>query len=71
MARDMTKAQFEAACKRRGFGAEGFLGYYLLPCGVGVSVLNAGPTYRAQLAYLIAEQAKHEERQKLNAKGTT
>ena len=39
----------------------GFLGYYALPCGVEVSVLNADRlTRRAQLAYLHAMQDKHE-----------
>lgn len=51
--RDMTKQQFQAACKRRGFVHE-FDGYYKLgDTGVSVAVQNAGPNRRARLAYLI------------------
>jgi hypothetical protein len=59
MPRDMSFAQFRAACERYGFVRCGFLGYYLLPCGVETSVYNASPdNRRAWLAYLIAQEAK-------------
>ena len=51
--KDMTKRAFLDACKRRGFKGTGFLGYFEIGNGVSVSVLNAGPTRREQLAYLI------------------
>lgn len=63
MSRDMTKAEFLAACKRAGFTRRGFLGYYALPCGVEVSVCNTGSKRRRDwLAYLHQMQAKHEKR---------
>lgn len=62
MTRDMTEAQFRAACKRHGFKPQGFLGYYNLPgTSTQVSVLNAGSNRRNQLAYLISEQTKLAE----------
>lgn len=66
--RDLTKAQFDAACKRRGFTATGFLGYYDIGYGTSVSVHNAGTNRRARLAYLIREAAKAErsERDRLS-----
>ena len=64
--RDMTKAQFRAACERAGFEPQGYLGYYRLPLGADrhccVSVYNAGTRRRDQLAYLHAELAKREGR---------
>lgn len=62
--RDLTLAQFAAACERGGFRPEGFFGYYILPVPgqVAVSILNAGPTRREQLAYLHAEQRRWEQR---------
>jgi hypothetical protein len=60
--RDMTKAQFDSECRRRGFRSEGVLGYYRLPGGVCVSVLNAGSRRRDWLAYLIRAARKAEER---------
>lgn len=69
--RDMTQKQFDEACKRYGFESTGgFMGYYKLapPCdNVHVSILNAGSNRRAQLAYLIKEQAKSEKRTTLAA----
>lgn len=62
MCRDMTKSQFAAAARRAGFTPRGFMGYYALPCGVEVSILNAGDRRRDQLAYLHAMQAKHERK---------
>ena len=52
--RDLTMPQFAAACERAGFRPEGFMGYYRLPVPTHtcVSVLNAGPRRRDQLAYL-------------------
>ena len=54
--KDMSMAQFVAACKRRRFVPSGFLGYYRLgTTGTCVSVLNAGGWRRNQLAYLIQQ----------------
>lgn len=64
MARDMTKAQFDAATKRHGFRHDGFMGYYQLPLEgqtVMVSVLNAGSNRRARLAYLLSELKKRQK----------
>lgn len=53
----MTKSQFNAACKRHGFRAEGFMGYYSLPgTNTLVPISNAGNRRRSQLAYLIQQQ---------------
>jgi len=61
--RDMSKAQFRAACERYGLVPQGFMGYYRLGATwTCVSILNAAPTRRAQLAYLIRELRKAEER---------
>jgi hypothetical protein len=60
--RDMSKRQFDEACKRYNFIPEGFMGYYKLPSGVNVSILNAGDNRRAQLAYLIQEWHKDQDR---------
>jgi hypothetical protein len=61
MTRDMTQQEFAAACERHGFKRKGFLGYYELPSGVQASVLNAGESRRAQLAYLIAANRKFQK----------
>lgn len=58
--RDLTKAQFDAACERRGFKRTGFMGYYEIGYNTSVSVLNAGRRRRDQLAYLIREAGKAE-----------
>mgnify|MGYP003629508113 CR=1 FL=1 len=52
--KDMTKKEFDAACKRRGFikPRYSWLGYYELPCGLMASIENA-TTRREQLKYLI------------------
>ncbi len=56
--RDLSKAQFDAKCKRLGFVPQKVLGYYKLAnSNTCVSVGNAGPRRRAQLAYLIEENA--------------
>jgi hypothetical protein len=60
--RDMTKAQFQAACKKHGFVKEPFMGYYRLPSGTSVSIWNAGPSRREQLAYLIQQNEKINRR---------
>ncbi len=59
MSRDLTKAQFAAKCKKLGFTPTGVMGYYILPDAPSthVSILNAGPRRRAQLAYLIKQNA--------------
>jgi hypothetical protein len=58
--RDLTDAQFDAECTKRGFTSRGgFLGYYTLPgTPTMVSTLNAGPTRRNQLVYLIREHRR-------------
>lgn len=61
-ARDMTQAQFDRACEKRGFVRQGFLGYYCLAdTSVRVSVTNVGTRRRTQLAYLIAENKRWAE----------
>jgi hypothetical protein len=65
MTRDLTRAQFWAACERAGFTRTevSFMGYYRLAPpfqNTSVSILNAGDRRRDQLAYLHAEQAKQE-----------
>lgn len=65
MTRDMTRAQFRAACERAGFKGPGLLGYCrLVPPydNTHVSILNAGERRRDQLAYLHAQQAKQERK---------
>ena len=57
---DISQKAFDSACRMRGFVPQNFLGYYRLPSGVHVSVRNAGPRRRDQLAYLIAEDRKRE-----------
>ena len=59
--RDMTNKQFLAACQRRGFRFQGFMGYVTVARGVSVSILNAGPNRRAQLAYLIQNAERIEK----------
>lgn len=56
--RDMTKAQFAAACDRRGFKARGFMGYFSLgpECSGSASIHNAGERRRDQLAYLVQKR---------------
>ena len=62
--RDLTKAQFEAACKRQGFGPREMMGYRDVGIGgVLVCAENAGPNRRAQLAYLIQEHDRLLARQ--------
>lgn len=62
MSRDLTQAQFEAKCKALGFAKQGFLGYYKLArSSVCVSIANAGPRRRSQLAYLIEQDKKYED----------
>lgn len=60
---DMSRSEFAAACHRHGFKGRGFLGYYALPCGIEVSILNVPPprTRRAALAYLIEQERKHQK----------
>ena len=65
MTRDMTKAQFRAACERAGFVSE-MLGYYRLPIpglNIAVNVLNAGDRRRDRLAYLHAETERISKRE--------
>ncbi len=70
MAKDMSKAQFDAACKRYGFRQCGFMGYYSLPGHPAlVSVLNAGHRRREQLAYLIQQLRKQDEKEAASVTG--
>lgn len=61
MPRDMSRAEFEAACKRAGFVKEGFMGYYRLPGAPNtcVSAWNGGSRLRDQLAYLHRENDRY------------
>ena len=61
MARDMTRKQFDDACQRHGFERD-FLGYYRVGGGLHIYAGNAGSNRRAQLAYLIREKEKHNEK---------
>ncbi len=54
MTRDMTKAQFAAACRRRNFSRR-LMGYFALDGPLLVYVRNVGRNRRAQLAYMIRE----------------
>ena len=65
MIKDMSKAQFTAACKRYGFKPTGILGYFdvgIAEHNLHVCAENAGARYRDQLAYLIRERDKWETR---------
>jgi hypothetical protein len=60
--RDMSKQQYLDALARNGFTSEGFMGYYDLGIPnqkIAVSVINAGASRRARLAYLLRERDKH------------
>lgn len=60
--RDMSRKQFAEALKRHGMHWEGFLGYVNLGIPahhICVSVLNAGPSRRAQLAYLLLKRDEY------------
>ena len=61
---DLTEIQFEAACKRQGFGPREMMGYRDIGGEVLVCAENAGFNRRAQLAYLIRERDKWLARQK-------
>ncbi len=59
--RDLTQAAFNAAMKRRGFvpwtlSPHGYV--KLAETNCSVSLRNAGPTRREQLAYLIQQHAE-------------
>lgn len=56
--RDMTKAEFDAACKRHGFVQEHF-GYWKVTGSLRVFPGNAGNRRRDQLAYMIQKRDKH------------
>jgi hypothetical protein len=54
--RDLSSAQFWAACNREGFKPQGFMGYFSLPgTAACVSICNAGRRRRDQLNYLRRE----------------
>lgn len=62
--RDMSKAQFKAAAAKLGFAPD-FLGYWRLAppfSNVSVYIRNVGERRRSQLAYLIAEQNRVQNR---------
>ena len=58
MARDLTIAEFKAACKRNGMEVDEYspLGYVKVSDTTFVSRLNGGKRLRDQLAYLIQER---------------
>lgn len=60
MPRDISREAFSRKCEQYGFKPTGFLGYYALPCGVNVSILNAGSgaSNRIKLAFLISENER-------------
>lgn len=63
--RDLTKAQFLAACEREGFTPNPFMGYFDLGIPghtVSSSVWNAGPRRRDQLAYLRSSRTEWQSR---------
>jgi hypothetical protein len=65
VSRDLTRAQFRAACERAGFVPE-MLGYYRLPIPdqhIAVNILNAGDRRRDRLAYLHAETERIARRE--------
>ena len=62
MTRDMTQKQFETALKKNGISPRGFLGYHTVCKGVSVCALNAGSRRRDQLAYLLREQQRIEDK---------
>jgi len=65
VSRDLTRAQFRAACERAGFVPE-MLGYYRLPIPgqhIAVNVFNAGDRRRDRLAYLHAETERITQRE--------
>lgn len=60
-ASDMTKREFDAACKRRGFKPVGN-GYYDLGLpGIHLAPILNHDTRRAQLAYLIKNHKESEQ----------
>jgi len=68
--RDMSKAQFDQRTRELGFRTDGFMGYYRLPepfSNCSVSIFNAGPSRRAQLAYLLREFERHQKQHTLPA----
>lgn len=60
--RDLTAAQFRAACAKQGWTFTGFLGYVDVGHGCHVSHLNAGDNRRAKLAYLQRQADKAADR---------
>ncbi len=61
--RDLSKTEFLRACKRQGFEPNHF-GYYRIGVGgIHVYAANAGPRWRAQLAYLIQERKEWQAKQ--------
>lgn len=61
--RDLTQREFDAACTRRRFLRQAWAAsYYDVGRGFCVSIRNAAPTRRAQLAYLIRQSERAAER---------
>jgi hypothetical protein len=63
--RDISERQFREALQRHGMVSIGFMGYVGIAPAPNqqrhcVSRWNAGTNRRAQLAYLLSEQAKHD-----------
>ena len=67
MARDLTVAEFKAACKRNGMEVDEYspLGYVKVNDTTFVSRLNGGKRLRDQLAYLIQERNAIAKRREL------
>ena len=67
--RDMTKARFDKALAEHGIAREA-MGYFNVGHGVAVYARNCrSESYRAWLAYLLAEQERVEAEAR-NARGT-
>ena len=63
MTRDLTKEQFIKQLDKRGWKLLPYMGY--VDCGgVNISRFNAGDNRRTQLAYLIAEKERFDDRQR-------
>lgn len=65
--RDMTLKQFRAALDRHGFRLVGFMGYVDIGGGVSVCYLNAGNNHRAQLAYLLQQKERIDQKAAIEA----
>ena len=67
--RDLSKAQMTQAAARHGIWPD-YCGYWDIGQGILIYAGNAGDLRRSQLAYLIAEQRRHDGQQVGTASGT-